>query len=53
MNDTGGDISGLIRQEQGSPAEEQSDAVVGGGAGQAVAAASASTPAAVPADAQG
>jgi probable phosphoglycerate mutase len=53
MNDTGGDVSGLIRQEQGSPAEEQSDAVVGGGAGQGLADAGAPTPAAVPADAQG
>jgi probable phosphomutase (TIGR03848 family) len=53
MNDTGGDVSGFIRRDQGSSASEQSDAVVGGGAGQALAAAGATTPTAVPADAQG
>jgi probable phosphoglycerate mutase len=52
MNDTGGDVSGLIRREDGrSGRRAESDGAVGGGAGQAVPAAGARE--AITADAQG
>jgi probable phosphoglycerate mutase len=52
MNDTGGDVSGLIRREESQTGRRaESDAVVGGGAGQGVTAAGARE--AITADAQG
>jgi probable phosphoglycerate mutase len=52
MNDTGGDVAGLIRREDSRPGRRaEGDGVVGGGAGQGVTAAG--TREAVTADAQG
>jgi probable phosphomutase (TIGR03848 family) len=56
MNDTGGEVAGLIRREPGHPGRrEESDGMVGGGAGQGVTAAGACEAAGrvLTADAQG
>ncbi len=54
MNDTGGDVAGLIRRDTGNLGRRgQSDGVVGGGAGQGTTAAGAGGREAITADAQG
>lgn len=54
MNDTGGDVTGLIRRDSGQQSPRgQSDGAVGGGAGQGFTATDAGAREAVTADAQG